>query len=179
MLTKTLKFKIFIIVVIFQRLIVFLLNHSPFMFMKFIFLKILRIKYGKNFFIDGKCNFLWFGNCEIGDNVIINDNVTIDNRGFISIGDNVSIGMNSSIFTCGHKIVTPKVFFKSPNYNYFKGKVIIKNNIFIFANCIIQPNIEISSNSFIYPNSVVTKTFKSYSVLAGIPAKVIKSFDES
>jgi acetyltransferase-like isoleucine patch superfamily enzyme len=58
------------------------------------------------------------------------------------------------------------------------GKIVIGNNVFIGINSIIMPGVTIGDNCIIASGSVVTRSFESNSVIAGLPAKSIKSIEE-
>lgn len=62
-------------------------------------------------------------------------------------------------------------------FNYNVGCIEIMNNVFIGANTIILPNIKIGSNVIIAAGSVITKDIEDNSVVAGVPAKKIETFD--
>jgi UDP-3-O-[3-hydroxymyristoyl] glucosamine N-acyltransferase len=90
-------------------------------------------------------------NVKIGKNVNIYPNVYLDN---CVIGDNVTIGPNTSI---GYKGLV-RYKYKNMNLNFTSaGKVIIKNNVEIGANCIIaRGTIEhtIINNDIIIANNI-------------------------
>jgi acetyltransferase-like isoleucine patch superfamily enzyme len=52
--------------------------------------------------------------------------------------------------------------------------IIIESNVYIGGNCTIYPGIKISHHSIITPNSAVTKDVEPYTMVGGVPAKVIK-----
>ncbi len=58
------------------------------------------------------------------------------------------------------------------------GKIEIKDNCFIGLNSIILPNVTIGPNSIVGAGSVVTKDVPPNTVVAGNPARVIKTIDE-
>ena len=57
------------------------------------------------------------------------------------------------------------------------GKIIIGNNVHIGWNSIIMPGVTIGNNVVVGVNSVVTKDIPDNCVVAGCPAKVIRSLD--
>jgi len=59
---------------------------------------------------------------------------------------------------------------------YSKGKIIIGNNVWIGDKATILPGVTIGDGAIIAANSVVTKDIPAYSVVGGIPAKVIKEY---
>ncbi len=64
------------------------------------------------------------------------------------------------------------------NFTYKAGCIEVMDNVYIGANVIILPNVKIGPNVIIGAGTVVTKDIKENSVVAGVPAKVIGSFDE-
>ena len=62
---------------------------------------------------------------------------------------------------------------------YSKGEVIIRKNVWIGDNVIILAGVEIGECSVVGAQSVVTKSIPAYSICAGIPAKVIKLFENN
>jgi maltose O-acetyltransferase len=58
-----------------------------------------------------------------------------------------------------------------------KGSIILENDCWIGAGAIIMPNITIGASSIVGAGAVVTKNVPNYSVVAGIPAKIIKNID--
>ena len=56
-----------------------------------------------------------------------------------------------------------------------KKGIKIHNDVWIAANCVILDGVEIGEGSIIAAGSVVAKNVPPYSVVAGIPAKVIKN----
>jgi len=58
------------------------------------------------------------------------------------------------------------------------GCIEIGNNVMIGANSLILPNVKIGSNVIIGAGSIVTKDIPDNSVAAGIPCKVIGSFED-
>lgn len=57
-----------------------------------------------------------------------------------------------------------------------KGTVVIGSNCFVGMRVCILPNTTIGNNCVIGAHSVVTKSFPAYSMIAGVPAKLIKSY---
>lgn len=64
-----------------------------------------------------------------------------------------------------------------PNANIYKP-IIIGSNVFIGYRVIIMPGVTIGNNVAIGAGSVVTKDIPSNSIAAGVPAKVLKTYDE-
>ena len=58
--------------------------------------------------------------------------------------------------------------------SYSKGDIIIKNDVWIGANCTLIDNITIGNGAVIAAGAVVTKDVPPYAVVGGNPAKIIK-----
>lgn len=63
-------------------------------------------------------------------------------------------------------------------YSLRKGEIHIGDNVFIGARSIILYDVNIGNNVIIGAGSIVTKDIPDNSVVAGVPARYIKSFDE-
>lgn len=94
----------------------------------------------------------------------------------VKIGNDVTISNNVQFITHDGGIhVLRKDFI--PNEDLI-GKIEIGNNCFIGANSIILPNVTIGDNVIIGAGSIVTKPIESNLVVAGVPARAIKTLDE-
>jgi acetyltransferase-like isoleucine patch superfamily enzyme len=104
----------------------------------------------------------------LGKQVFINHGCTFLDLGGITIEDDVLIGPQVNIITENHPI-NPKerkmLDLKS---------VLIKQNAWIGANATILPGVTIGENSVVAAGAVVTKNVPPNTVVAGVPAKVIK-----
>lgn len=112
--------------------------------------------------------------------VKIGKNCSIATKGFpreaylISIGNNVQVTEGVKFFTHGGGWVIRN---KYPDYDSF-GKIRIGNNVYIGNDVCIMPGVTIGNNVVIGASSIVTKSIPSNVVVAGNPAKIIKSYDE-
>ncbi len=113
----------------------------------------------------------------IGNNVSLNFDCHIACVNYISIGNNVLIA--SKVFITDHSHGDPtKDSLKTPPYLrkvVSKGPVIIEDNVWIGEGVCILPGVTIGKNSIIGANAVVTKSFPKNSIIAGVPATLIKS----
>ena len=89
----------------------------------------------------------------------------------LMIGDNV-------IFADGVKILTHDTSFVVVGGHDLAGEVKIGNNVQIGENAIVLPGVTIGNNCVIGANAVVKSDVPSYSVVAGVPARVICSLGE-
>tara|TARA_B100000212_G_scaffold329429_1_gene294663 strand:+ start:106 stop:696 length:591 start_codon:yes stop_codon:yes gene_type:complete len=111
---------------------------------------------------------------EIGSNISFNSNVMINARGIgkIIIGNNVLIGPNVVIRSNNHEYLDLKIPIIEQGMT--SGEIIIKDNVWISSNCVILPNCTIGEGAIVAAGAVVTKDIEPYSIVGGIPAKIIR-----
>jgi maltose O-acetyltransferase len=110
-------------------------------------------------------------NLKIGKHVRINENVFLQGR--ISIGDYVMIAPNVAIYSKTHNyhdINTPMVLSGESETR----TVTIDNDVWIGINAVVLPGVTVGKGSIIGANSVVTKNVEPYSIMGGVPARLIR-----
>ncbi len=110
---------------------------------------------------------------KIGNNVGINHYCFIGVRGNITIGDNVIFGPRVNIFSENHNFDRLDISIK--NQGVTKEDTIIGNDVWIGASVSIMPGVKVGNGCVIAAGSVVTKDIADFSVVAGVPAKIIKN----
>ena len=147
-----------------------------------------RMSIGKNFRMNNglranpigcpqKCTFFVHTDCKItiGDNVGISQTALISHCS-ITIGDNVKIGGGTSIYTTDFHSLDPIIRASDEDQKYRRcAPVVIRDNVFIGAKCIILKGVTIGENSIIGAGSVVTKNVPANQIWAGNPAKFIRN----
>jgi len=97
----------------------------------------------------------------------------------VTIGKNCLIAANTQIIDGnGHDLSFPNVHDRI-NTTGDSKPIVIEDNVWIGANCIILPGVSIAKGSVIAAGSVVTKDIAPYVVAGGTPAKVIKDYSSS
>lgn len=115
----------------------------------------------------------------IGNNVSYKTTMLPAEPFLVSIHDNVRLAAGVRLIT--HSL-TCEVFNHKYNTHKYKcqfGKIEICDNCFIGAGAIVMYGVTIGKNCIIAPGAVVTKDVPDGSVVGGIPAKYICSFEES
>jgi acetyltransferase-like isoleucine patch superfamily enzyme len=129
--------------------------------------------------IEGKVICTGFGNgkIKIGQNSYIGLFNVLDWSNDITIGNFVHIaGPSTGLWThtsapmCLNGIPLEN---KSQKYRPTKP-IVIESNVYIGGNCTIYPGITIGHHSIVTPNSAVTKDVAPFTMVGGVPAKVIK-----
>ena len=115
----------------------------------------------------------------IGNNVAVGNYCHIGAVNQVKIGDNVLMGSNVLITDHMHGESTYEELQIPPNKRelYSKGPVIIEKNVFIGDGVKIMPGVIIGEGAMVGSNAVVTHNVAKYSIVAGIPAVAIKTFE--
>ncbi len=110
---------------------------------------------------------------EIGDNVSIHPMVYIEGHGGLRIGNDVSIAHGTTLMTSSHDFSQPGVCTRDASVD---GKsIIIGDDVWLGCGARVLAGVEIGEGAVVGAASVVTKSVPAFSVVAGVPAKVIRS----
>lgn len=119
-----------------------------------------------------------YGGCigeglKIGNNSSIGPYSYIGCSGYIEIGDNVMFSPRVSIYAENHVFDHPDIPIKEQGVK--RSFVKIEDDCWIASNSVILAGVTIGKGSVVAAGSVVTKDVPPYSVVAGVPAKIIKT----
>ena len=109
---------------------------------------------------------------EIGDNSSIGIDCIV--QGKVKIGTNVMMGPQVLIYTQNHSHERTDIPMIQQGYEEEK-MVCIEDDVWIGSRVTILPGVTIGKGSIIGTSAVVTKDVPEYSIVAGNPAKVVKS----
>jgi len=141
------------------------INHQVYMKKYVFFLKKIGVK------INGNPKFInFYVEFDSTDNyslIELNDNCVVTGKTLLLTHD-------YSIF---HAFIGCNKITKNDSEFKRKGRVVIGENAFIGANCIILPDVTIGKNAIVGAGSVVTKDVPSATIVAGNPAKFIKEIN--
>lgn len=113
-----------------------------------------------------------------GDETQAGRNLVVSACKNISIGKRCLLSYNVSIMDHDHNVLDPDI---SPlEGGITEGReVVIEDECFIGAHSFILKGVHLGKHCVVGANSVVTKSFPAYSVIAGSPAKLIRTLKEA
>lgn len=139
-----------------------------------------NIKIGSNVIICTNCSIFGreagkCGNLRIGEGSHIGDGAILDLSDNIIIGREVAIGPNCTFYTHDHE-------YNTKDTCMWKGNILTKpisigDGSWIGCNVTILHGISIGKRVIIAAGSVVTKNLEKSGLYAGVPAKLLKNFD--
>lgn len=108
-------------------------------------------------------------NIRVGKRVFINAGCCFQDQGGIYIGDDCLIGHQVVIATLNHDLDP------AHRKDLLPKPVKLGNNVWVGAHATILPGVTVGDNAVIAAGAVVTKDVPANTVVAGVPAKVIKT----
>lgn len=114
---------------------------------------------------------------EIGAGLKIGDNSNVGPYCYLGCGGGIEIG--------SHVMMSPRVSLHSENHNFerldlsmkdqgvTRSPIVIEDNCWLASGSIILSGVRIGQGSIVAAGAVVTKDVPPYSIVGGIPAKVI------
>jgi len=151
---------------------------------------ILKLRYFKSSFYSGSVSLKakFIGSVRIGPNVEIGSNVVMNDKSYVNrgsvivaaeIGRYCSIGCNVIIGAHEHPLdllsTSPHYYLHFTDYNDVSRPVKIGDDVWIGANAVIKQGVELGDGVVVGAGSVVTRSFAPYSIVAGVPAKLMGS----
>ena len=146
------------------------------------------------FRIDSGVTISGFENIEIGEFAHIQRNshiFAVDAQ--LRLGYKFFLGINSQLYAVREDIligdycmIAPNCVLVSDNHRFDnislpimeqgfdKGKIVLENDIWIGSNVVILKGVKIEEGSVVAAGSVVNKDIESYSVVGGVPIRLIK-----
>lgn len=108
-------------------------------------------------------------NITVGKNVFINACCHFQDQGGITLGDNCLVGHNVVFATLNHG------FAPEERQSMLPAPIVVGRNVWIGSNSTILQGVTIGDNSIIAAGSVVTKNVPANAIVAGVPARFIRS----
>lgn len=110
------------------------------------------------------------GDVWIGDHTRIGLHNTI--IGPVSIGDHVNLAQGITITALNHNFQKRDQLISQQGIS--TKKVTIENDVWVGANAVILPGVTIGTHSVVAAGAIVTKDVPPYSLVGGVPAKILK-----
>ena len=124
----------------------------------------MRIGRGSTIHMEAK--FYNPANIQIGEDSIVGEGSVLDGREKLTIGNHVDIASEVMIYNAEHDV-------QSEDFRAISAPVTIEDYVFIGPRAIILPGIKIGKGAVVGAGAVVTKDVADFSIVAGVPAKVI------
>ncbi len=114
------------------------------------------------------------GDVIIGDNTRIGLHTTV--IGPVEIGSNVNLAQGIVVTALNHNFTdcTKRI----DEQGVSTAKVTIGNDVWIGANATVLPGVTIGNHCVVAAGAVVTKDVPPYSLVGGVPAKILKKLKE-
>jgi len=136
------------------------------------------VKIGAHSLIQGKMRLTGKGNpCElltIGEGTLVTGGLHVDLGAPVRIGNMVRIGHDVSLLTINHAV--------GPHYlragTSFFAEIVIEDGAWLASRCTVLPGVTIGAGSIVAAGSVVTRNVPPHTLVAGIPARVVRELAE-
>ena len=118
--------------------------------------------------------------CDYGKNIHLGTGVFINAHCYFMDGAEITLGNNVFVGPyCGFYTATHPLDYKRRNAGLEKALPIkVGDNCWFGANVSVMPGVTIGNGCVIAAGSVVTKDIPENSMVAGVPAKVVKTIDQ-
>ena len=134
---------------------------------------------GKNVSMFKGCNFSGIENVHIGNNVALSNITVLSTHAKLYIGNDVLIAPDVMIVTGNHRTdIEGRTMFsigedeKLPENDQ---DVIIEDDVWVGARAIILKGVTVHTGAIISAGAIVTKDVPPYTIVGGVPAKVLKN----
>ncbi|MFE0413524.1 DapH/DapD/GlmU-related protein [Streptomyces tendae] len=109
-------------------------------------------------------------NIRVGRNVFVNQGCRFNDVGGIEIDDDVMLGPDVSLITSGHPLDPAR-----RRTGITSAPIRIERNVWIGASAVVLQGVTVGADAVVAAGAVVTRDVPARSVVAGVPARVIRS----
>jgi acetyltransferase-like isoleucine patch superfamily enzyme len=106
----------------------------------------------------------------VGTDVLVSHQCFFQGAGGISFGSRIMLGPRVMLITVGHDLTTRRSVLKP---------IRIEDGVWIGAGAIVLPGVVVGRESIVAAGAVVTRDVPERTVVAGVPARVVKNVDSS
>jgi len=118
------------------------------------------------------------GRISLGDNVYIGGFAQLNAMHHLQIGDGCVLSEFVYISDSAHGL-DPHAGLIMEQPLESKGPVTIGRNVFIGYGCVVLHGVSLGDHCVVGARSVVTRSFPAYSMIAGSPARLVKTYDHA
>ncbi|NES84605.1 MAG: acyltransferase [Moorea sp. SIO2B7] len=113
---------------------------------------------------------------EIGDGCFINSGVRFECAPdvTIKIGNRVQIGSRCSFETMNHSVV----LLEKNKRGGFPESIVVEDDVWLAARVTVLPGVTIGKGSVVAAGAVVTKDVPPYTLVGGVPARMIRKIEQ-
>ncbi len=140
--------------------------------MRYSAVRIILKKCGRDVLVKDRCYFGDGRRLRVGNRSQLGQNARLN--GAISIGDDVLMGQDVIMMATSHEYKRVDIPIIDQGEATEK-EIIIENGVWIGTRAIILPGVVIGHDSIVAAGAVVSKSFPPYSIIGGVPARLIKS----
>lgn len=149
-----------------ELLIIRIVGFIPIYFVRYLFYRAAGVKIGKGAHIYMGAQFFYPAGVQIGKGTAVGQNTFLDGRDKLIIGDHVDIASDVMIYNSEHDM-------NSEDFHAVNNEVEIGDYVFIGPRAIILPGVKIGKGAIIAAGAVVTKDVPEFTMVGGVPAKMI------
>ncbi|MFD1454288.1 DapH/DapD/GlmU-related protein [Levilactobacillus lanxiensis] len=135
-------------------------------------------KTGQRFVINGAFSAVYGVHISVGDDVFINGNCTFQDSNRITLGDRVVIAPDVKLYCGAHSLDATQRFGVRPDGSRYlittTKPITIGSDVWIGGNVTVIGGVHIGDNVVVGAGAVVTKDVPANTVVAGVPARIIK-----
>lgn len=129
---------------------------------------------GEHIYVETPVTLDYGCNIHVGDHFYANFNWTVLDTCPVTIGDHAMLGPNVQFYTALHPLKAADRI-AGPEYG---APITIGDNVWIGGGAMILAGVTLGDNVVVGAGSVVTKSFGDNVVIAGNPARIIKTIEE-
>lgn len=167
---KKIRRRIVTLIIEFENMIMHWCGHVPSHHLRRFIYRLGGMSIGKGSTIHAGAKFYNAHKIKIGIDSIIGENAVLDGREKLLIGNHVDIASEVMIYNSQHDLSTED--FSDPD-SVISEPVTIGDYVFIGPRAIILPGVTIGRGAAVGAGAVVTKNVSEFSIVGGVPAKVI------
>ena len=112
------------------------------------------------------------GSIELGDDCSVNPFSVLYGHGGLKIGNSVRIASGSVLIPANHNFENPHLPINTQSVT--SHGITVEDDVWIAANVTVLDGVRIGRGSVIAAGAVVSKDIEPYSVVGGVPARLIK-----